>query len=120
MSLNWDSNKCANPTPADENEAGGRECLIWGSIATDMGEITEKNVDEWLFRFKFLESVGKSITNQPMTRSVIERWVGLRMNVVTLTRKKWMKRVMEQIERDVSCEVNRTSHEYLATLKISS
>jgi hypothetical protein len=25
----------------------------------------------------------------------------LRMNVVTLSRKKWMKKMMEQIERDV-------------------
>lgn len=101
MSLNWDSTRCSNPNPVNDNESGERECLIWGSIATDMGEITEKNVNEWFFRFKFLESVGKSITTQPMTRSVIERWIGLRMNVVTLPRKKWMKRVMDQIERDV-------------------
>lgn len=109
MSLNWDANRCANPTPADSNEAGGRECLIWGSIALDMGDISDKNVDEWFFRFKFLESVGRSITNQPMTRSVIERWVGLRMNVITLPRKKWMKRVMEQVERDVEYSVRQAA-----------
>lgn len=109
MSLNWDANRCANPIPADANEAGGRECLIWGSIAVDVGEITDKNVDEWLFRFKFLESVGRSITNQPMTRSIIERWIGLRMNVITQPRKKWMKRVMENIERDVEYSVRQAA-----------
>lgn len=105
MSLNWDCNRCANPTPADDNESGGRECLIWGSLALDLGEITDKNVDEWMFRFKFLETVGRSITNVPMTRSVVERWVGMRTNVITLTRKKWMKRVTEQIERDVAYSI---------------
>jgi len=105
MSLNWDANKCANPLPANDSEAGGRECLIWGSIVLDMGDITEKNVDEWLFRFKFLEKINRSFTNQPMTVDVIRRWIGLRMNVITLSRKKWMKKIMDGVERDVQSEL---------------
>lgn len=101
MSLNWDSTKCANPVPANETEAGERECLIWGSIGLDLGEITQENVNEWFFRFKFLEKINRGFTTQPMTMDVIQRWVGLRMNVISQTRKKWIKRVMEQVEREV-------------------
>jgi len=110
MSLNWDCNKCANPLPANEVEASERECLIWGSIALDMGEVTEANVNEWYFRFKFMEKIGRSITSQPMRMDVIKRWVGLRMNVVTLTRKKWMKRVIDHVERDVDSDINLEKH----------
>jgi len=101
MSLNWDSTKCANPNPANSIEAGERECLIWGSICLDLGEITPENANEWLFRFKFLEKINRSFINQPMTMDVIQRWIGLRMNVLSQTRKKWIKRVMEQVEREV-------------------
>jgi hypothetical protein len=105
MSLNWDSNKCVNPLPANETEASERECLIWGSIALDLGSVTEENVDEWYFRFKFCEQIGRAVTTHPMRRDVIKRWVGLSMNVVTLTRKKWMKKIMDNVERDVRDDI---------------
>lgn len=101
MSLNWNTTDCVTPTPVDDLEAGQRECLIWGSIGIDLGEITQSNIQEWLFRFKFLETINRSLTTRPMTLEVIQRWIGLRTNVISLTRKKWMKRVMEQVEREV-------------------
>lgn len=105
MSLNWDSNKCANPIPANDVEHSERECLIWGSISLDMGEVTDANAEEWYFRFKFLERAGRAITSQPMRMDVIKRWVGLKMNVITLPRKKWTKRIMDSIERDVENDI---------------
>lgn len=105
MSLNWDSSRCnAGDTPANEVENGWRECLIFGSICIDIGVITDENVDEVLFRYRFLEQIGRSITTSPMTREAIQRWVGLRTNVINMTRAKWVnkitKRLAEEVERE--------------------
>lgn len=101
MSLNWDSTKCNPAEPVDDNDFNSRECMIWGSVAVDIGEITEKNIDEWVFRLRFLDRLGRGITNTPVPESVVRRWIGLKMNVVTEPRKKWMKKRLDRLERDV-------------------
>lgn len=109
MALHWDSTKCNPPEPADDNDFNGRECMIWGSIAVDMGEITEKNVGEWMFRLRFLERIGQGISTVSIPESVVRRWVGLKMNVFTETRKKWMKKRMERLEEQVEYNLRNPS-----------
>jgi hypothetical protein len=109
MALHWDSTKCNPAEPVDDNDFNGRECMIWGSIAVDLGEVTEKNVDEWMFRLRFLERIGRGITNTPMPESIVRRWVGLKMNVSTETRKKWMKKRMDRLEQDVEYQLKNPS-----------
>ena len=58
--------------------------LIWISLGVDLGEITEKNVDEWVFRANKLE-----LTNTPLTEEMVKMFVGLHTNVGSLTRKQW-------------------------------
>ena len=109
MSLNWDSTNCNPAEPVDDNDFNGRECMIWGSIAVDLGEVNEKNVDEWMFRLRFLERIGRGITSTPMPESIVRRWVGLKMNVITENRKKWMKKRMDRLERDVEYQLKSPS-----------
>lgn len=106
MSLNWDCSKCpAGPTPANDTEHGWRECLIWGSMCINMSRITEENVEEVLFRYRFLEQIGQSVTTQPMTLEAIRRWIGLGTNADTLTRAKWINKVAKMTESDVARRV---------------
>lgn len=108
MSLNWDCSKCpAGSTPDNEAEAGERECLIWGSIAVDMGGITSENAAEWLFRFRFLEKIGRAITTRPMTAQAINRWIGLNVNVVTINRAKWLSKITKHLADEVKREVDQ-------------
>lgn len=103
MALHWDSTKCVPPEPVDDNDHNGRELMIWGSVFTDMGEITEKNVDEWVFRIRFLEEIGASVSKEPIPNleGLVRRWIGLKMNVFTETRRKWMNKRMKRVEQDV-------------------
>jgi hypothetical protein len=102
--LNWDCKNCAEPVPANETESTEREYLILSSLTLDLGEITEANVDEWYFRLKFREMIGRAIptTSQSMRMNVIKRWIGLRTNVTTISRKKWINKVIDHITHDVN------------------
>lgn len=106
MSLDWDCSKCpAGSMPANAEEHGARECLIWGSISIDIGRITEENASEVLFRYRFLERIDQSITTQPMTMEAIQRWIGLRTNVVTLDRKAWLEKVAKIVKTNLARDV---------------
>jgi hypothetical protein len=112
MSLNWDSSRCkAGDTPANEVEHGWRECLIWGSICIDIGQITDENVDEVLFRYRFMERIGESVTTQPMTKEAIQRWVGLRTNVANMTRAKWISKMTKRLGEDIEREIKQKTVE---------
>jgi hypothetical protein len=103
MALRWDSTSCVTPEPVDDNDFNGRELMIWGSVFVEIGEITEKNVDEWVFRIKFLEEIKQSVSRDPIPdlESLVRRWIGLRMNVSTETRRKWLNKRMKRMEDEI-------------------
>ena len=106
MSLDWNMTKVKDfeSLKTDEDRAIN-DILIWGSLSVDLGEITEKNVDEWVFRFKVLERVsghpagwkGKERFNP--SRADIGRRIGMHTNVCTKTRKQFLKKCCNMLER---------------------
>lgn len=67
----------------------------------DLGDVTEENVDEWLWRLWHQHIAGlgylaipESMTPQEL-RASIARWVGFSMNVVSKPRKEYLERVSE-------------------------
>jgi hypothetical protein len=55
MSLNWefkDKTRFAAIKGESLNDA-----FIWGTIFVGIGEITEKNVEEWFFRYRFYDEL---------------------------------------------------------------
>lgn len=75
--------------------------LIWLSMGVGLGEITEKNVDEWCFRIALLEKLdgptfqfnnGRKVS---MTRKDIWDHIGMTTNVSDEKRPAWIKRVIE-------------------------
>jgi hypothetical protein len=75
------------------------DCLIWASISLDLGTITEKNVDEWTWRISLYQRLrGPYLKSKDgafrITRKDIEDHIGMRTNVITEIRSKWLKKVL--------------------------
>jgi len=113
MSLNWQLSKIKDyETVCWINEGDQRklspltECIIWGTFALDIGKITEKNVNEWMWRMAFLKQLNKGnlvyerhsdgvSKGRSFTREELVQHIGLLTNVTTMTRAqfvhKWIK-----------------------------
>lgn len=110
MSLDWSTQQCDPPLPKNSDDSALRNTLTWGSMAVDLGSITAKNIDEWMFRLYFQETVGLDyISLGQMTmqdvREGLVRWKGLSTNVQTLTRKQWLAKVMKNMEERVASKI---------------
>jgi hypothetical protein len=90
------------------------EALIWITMAVDMGEITEKNVDEFYWRLRFQEKfrnykilIAKSIKDKNAGRGFnptykqIRAHIGLKTNAATATRAKFMVRMIRAMEQEM-------------------
>lgn len=119
MGLHWNVSKVANRDDLFEERDGGRfmkpisEAIIWATMVYDLGEITKKNVDEWLFRshaaarigwFGLHEEAGK---RRPFTRAEIERHIGLHVNVRSTTRASWLKRATTVLAEETTADIRR-------------
>lgn len=105
MSLNYDTTKCDPPTPQNDNEAQARECLIWGTMATGINEITIANWPEVYARMCMIEKVngpyrqivpGKdTVSGDPIpvyiTPAEVKRWIGMHTNASPKTRIQFMR-----------------------------
>lgn len=115
MSLNYDLTKIKDFKAlyiCEENEQ--EECqlnptterLIFLSMEVDLGEISEKNVDEWLVRLEMMRMVGWA-PRTPITRADIERHIGLRTNVASKTRAGYKTKLAKHIEREAVEKVEK-------------
>jgi hypothetical protein len=74
-------------------------------MALDLGSITEKNVDEWVFRLIHQKRLGLNymyIDDEVKPAEVegwVRRWIGLYTNVSSKPRKQWLKRCCEILEK---------------------
>jgi hypothetical protein len=76
------------------------DCLIWATMPLDLGEITEKNVDEWTWRMSLYQRLrGPYLKSKDgafrITRKDIEQHIGMVTNVITEPRSKWLKKVLK-------------------------
>jgi len=97
MSLNWDTTNIKNndtvcwlPKNADGDELMRpvTNSIIWATMGTDIGHITEANAYEFFLRNRIIGT----IYNAPETftlQDVIDH-VGLKVNVLTLTMPKFL------------------------------
>lgn len=107
MSLDWNMTavKDFENLHKSDDDRVVTDMLVWGSLSLDLGEITEKNIDEWLFRMKAFERVagqGQGIKDGRSFnpgREDMERRIGMRTNVCTKTRKQFLKKCCNMLER---------------------
>ena len=90
--------------PIQPHEQGTKVALIYMLVAIGMSEITQRNAPEVYARANMIERMDGAYrtnneTNNPVyfTPQDIKRFIGLRTNVTTLTRRqfgsRWMKRL---------------------------
>lgn len=101
MSLDWNSTKCRPALPENDAERGWRHGLIWATLAVGLGRITKDNVDEWMFRIRWLERARMSVFGDKVPESAVRRWIGLGTNVPDVKRPAWLKQKAEMMEREV-------------------
>lgn len=83
------------------------DTLIWMSMAVDLRNITEANVDEWCFRVGLINRITGSanLVGQLgayfLTRKDIENHIGMFTNVTTHSRVEWLKRIFRDGARAV-------------------
>lgn len=93
------------------------EALTWGTMYTSISTITEKNIDEWLWRFQFFKQIERSFWNKldddgkPVAwypdRADLTKFIGLRTNADNMTRKQFIKRVVDGIVSDTDYRATR-------------
>ena len=109
MSLNWNftDNNVFEALPKTDEERNITDCIVWGTMQTDLGEITEKNIDEWILRATMLDKIGFPLANKLVdgkhegwvpTREDLTKRTGLTTNVSTTTRAKFRARMAKLLE----------------------
>lgn len=96
MALNWNLGKikdwekvCLN---ADGSVSARTETIIWATMTVQLGQITEKNWQEFFVRLDFgnrLRSWGYTLTEED-----IKDHIGLTTNVIDEPWSKYMKHIM--------------------------
>jgi hypothetical protein len=98
MSLNWDVSKVADYKKMQETESGITDAVIWLTMAVGLGEITEKNVEEFARRAALVQMLNGSwlVRGIYVTEDMIRRRIGLHTNVSDETWAAWSKRYLSK------------------------
>lgn len=133
MALTYDFTAAIDRIGQEEFDAlpnGLADCIIWTMMGIDMGEITEANFDEVCFRVRLSEVLhgplaqvgGKGVY---ITPEDLKPFIGLKVNVRTLTRSRWLnsrlggKREAKDVAWNRAAE-NPKGRSAIATLKAMS
>ena len=106
MALHFDYSACEGRDDWTDDDYTLLDFFIWGSIGVDLGEITEDNIGEWLYRmylwnlatgFFTVYSIGEDGTKNKRDLGIddLRKFVGLKTNVYSKKRSEWTKRVMK-------------------------
>ena len=107
--LDWSTQACVPPLPGDYEEFACRCILVAATLELGLGDLTEENLGEWMFRIYHpahlaLESPVPDPGMPPEEmENGLRRWVGLRTNQPTLPREEWLA-CMQGNPEDGECE----------------
>ncbi len=105
MSLNWNAKDVPDFDRKQQENPAILNCLIWASLSIGMGEITEKNLKEWVYRLQRFAFEGKPLllnkdkTPYEITEETIRLWIGLRTNVRTISNASFDKLMRKRTGR---------------------
>lgn len=111
MSLNWDITRVDEKVAYQTDENGDKifgpytNTIISMTFILDMGEITEKNLDEWYFRLELFQDMSGPLLQGPkgnkrLTIDVVKDFVGLSTNVRTTTKTQFKNKCFRIWEQD--------------------
>ena len=105
MSLNWNAKDVPDFDRKQQDNPEMRNCLIWSSLSIGKGEITEKNLKEWVYRLRRFAFEGKPLllnkdkTPYEITEETIRPWIRLRTNVRTISNASFDKLMRKRTGR---------------------
>jgi len=105
MSLNWNAEKVPDFERKRQENPEMLNCLIWASMSIGLGKITEKNVEEWVYRLRRAAFEGHPLIVQSdgtpceITEDMIRPWIGLRTNVADVTNAGFDKLLRQRTKR---------------------
>jgi len=82
------------------------EAIIWSTIVVQIGKITEKNVDEWVWRLYYTSKLGRgklipdTDRYRNPTRDELMLHIGLSTNVSTISRREFCSRIASSLKQD--------------------
>ena len=91
----------------DPDQRAITDAVVWAALVYDLSGVTEKNVDEWLFRQEFARRVDdyyplyRGVERSTLTRAELERRIGLETNVTTTSRAAFQKKVIDKVVDDI-------------------
>ena len=107
MSLNWNATKVKGWDEVDPNK---RESLIFATMFVDMGEITEKNHEDFYQRYvEFNLACGYQ--DLYLSLEDVKSAIGLTTNVFTTTPAEWRKRLVRLIQDKARDKMYRDKRE---------
>lgn len=120
MSLNWDVSKVKDWKDLDPTL---RDTIIWATLVVDLGEITEKNWEEFYIRVHVWEGfLGAFLVGPdgpvPIKPDQVKRMIGMNTNVGNKTRRQWMSRLSDRMDRYLD-DLRRSTQRVNDLLKIS-
>jgi hypothetical protein len=112
MTLNWDTTNCKPPTPRNQDETVTQQALVWGTMLIDMGEITEGNWKEFYVRVHYIQQHVTPLRSDKKTikPADVQRWIGLKTNVITSTRAAFVKRQAARIKAEMNTDYYHLDH----------
>jgi len=122
MSLNWDLTKCKDLDSIEtDKEWVITEALIWLTMGTGIGDVSQKNAAEFYARIHLLEAIdgawlgfrgedGERV-DRPITPKDVEKRIGMSTNVFPMeTRNKWLNRIGKRV-------LDQSSNQYVLGVK---
>ena len=108
MALNWDIGDCENweQLKATESDCEALDTVIMMTMSLDIGHLTEKNLDDWLDRARIVEAIRGPAYHKPGERCLLgqrefmQKYVGLRTNVITKSTVAWFKEFHKNVKMD--------------------
>ena len=91
MALYWDTDNVSDHERKLKADPRMPECLMWAGFAIGLGEITEDNFQEWIYRLRRSVFEGRPLLMHPdgspyeITEEMLRPWIGLRINVTSIT-----------------------------------
>lgn len=104
MSLDFDFSRCSGRESWTDRDMHMLDRLIWGAMVVDLGNITDANIEEWVFRMRLGDALlGPYFSMKyegeerfDISPAHLRKFVGLTTNVSDATRHKWFKKVLAQ------------------------
>jgi hypothetical protein len=118
MALHWSIARVKDwqQLAEDDEQRKITEAVVWAALVYDLSGLTEKNIDEWLFRQEFARRVddlypitrprSQDHKRDLFTRTELERRIGLSTNITTTSRAAFQKKLIDKVVGDINRLLN--------------